>query len=496
MRIDIESKETLRQYFDKIAAHVQQKPLCFTKYIDLGVTVIRVLSYDNGFLAHMQRQLTYVLRDEADHYDETLVLFKEENPKAIAMSLDPKLDPKKNIRLRLELLVSGGDYPSVWFFDKNYSNVNSVLSFDGYWGIIEGFDRENRTYYYGVRDLEPEEFIKQGHCFVQALNNLIKTDTVNIAHGAIIGFNNNGLLMCARGQRGKSTLTVHAMMHGFEYVSDDYQILENRDGQILSYPIYSIITLSPTMYSELYDDLKGKFVSNNARKDKYVINIAGYHDQFRKAYPIRLCLFPEIVKDKEPSIKFCTSKEKGRAIVQLIQSTVSQMRDINNTQVIKKMFDMVKDLDFYKFNLCRNIAGNTEYLRSFLNGFDFNKRKGIPTDKVMVDITFDLANILDSESCTLYGMNKFATNVYENLLQGVSKEEIWQKLQPMESENKNLKEEFERLVEVVKQKGFIQDGVDMPENIEINFEFAKECKFRLSVLEYAERETIELIKTK
>lgn len=496
MQLDVQNKDELKTYFERLTEFVHQKQLCFIKYIDLGVKVIRVLSYDNDFLPHIQRQMTYVLRDNADHYDETLILFKEDDIKQVAIHIDEKFDPKKNMRLRLEIVLNHSTYPNVLIFDKDYSAITPVVYLDEVAGTIEAFDVENRTFYYGVSDLSPEEFIKQGHCFVQALNNLIKTDTVNIAHGAIIGFNNNGLLMCARGQRGKSTLTVHAMMHGFEYVSDDYQILENKNGQLLSYPIYSIITLSPTMYSELYDNLKGKFVSNNARKDKYVINIAGYHDQFRTAYPIRLCLFPEIVSDPEPSIKFCTSKEKGRAIVQLIQSTVMQMRDINNHAVIRKMFNMVKDLDFYKFNLCRNIAANTEHLRQFLNNFDFNTCKGIPTDKVMIDITFDLANILDSDTYTLYSMNKFATNIYENLLRGISKDEIWQKIEPMTAKNPKLKSEFDTFVRVINDHGFIQDGIDMPENIEINNEFAAECEFKLSVLEHAEYETIELIKTK
>jgi hypothetical protein len=248
------------------------------------------------------------------------------------------------------------------------------------------------------------------------------------------------------------------------------------------------------MYSELYDDLRGKFVSNNARKDKYVINIAPYHDQFRTAYPIRLCLFPEIVKDKDPSIKFCTPRERGRAIVQMIKSTVMQMRDWNNHNVIRTMFNMVKDLDFYKFNLCRNIDANTEYLRAFLKDFDFNTHHGIPTDKVMVDITFDLANILDSETCTLYAMNKFATNVYENLLRGVSPDEIWKKIEPMVAHNANLRSEFDKFIQVVTEHGFIQDGIDMPDNIEINPEFAHENQYKLSVLEYATDGTIQLIK--
>ena len=118
-------------------------------------------------------------------------------------------------------------------------------------------------------------------------------------------------------------------MKGFEYVSDDYLILHKKDNQLLSSPIYSIITLSPVMYNRLYDYLNGsQFVSNNARKDKYVFNISNFHDTFKQNYPIKLCIFPEIVSDKEPSIKPCTLEEKGRAIVQLIQSTLMQTQDL------------------------------------------------------------------------------------------------------------------------------------------------------------------------
>ncbi len=497
MRIDIQNKAELQEYLQQIKTLAEQSKLVCTKYIDLGTSIIRVLCYTSKIVSFMEKQLTYTLRDDADHYDSTFVVWDTGNTGDAIKAVSAGFSLQQKTRMRLESLMEKREYPShLLFMDNNFSTINPVIVINSIGGFVEAYDTANKTCYYGIEDFAPEEFIKLGHVFVQQINVLIQNSSVNLAHGAIIGFNNNGLLMCARGQRGKSTLTVHAMMHGFEYVSDDYQILENKNGQLLSYPIYSIITLSPTMYNELYDDLKGKFVSNNARKDKYVINIADYHDQFRKAYPIRLCLFPEIVSDPEPSIKFCTSKEKGRAIVQLIQSTVMQMRDLNNHAVIKKMFDMVKDMDFYKFNLCRNIAGNTEYLRQFLKDFDFNTRKGIPTDKIMVDITFDLANILDSETSTIYSMNKFATNVYENLLKGVDTEEIWHKLAPMTAENENLRKEFDTLIQVINNRGFIQDGIDVPENIDINPDFAAECGYKLSVWEYGDKETIDLINTK
>ena len=493
----IETPEQLRTYFDRLNAAVSSAhKLVSTKYLVLADQVVRVLCYDPEVLPLMEKQLTYVLRDSAEKYDGTIVVWKESSVKDVAAQLDDKWNPKINMRLRLDMIYYKQGFPSIWLFDPAWSKYNTVLSMDVAGGFIRGFDANAKTCYYGVPDFDPEEFIKEGHMFVQQINRLIQNETTNIAHGAIIGFNNNGVLMCARGQRGKSTLTVHAMMHGFEYVSDDYQILQNRNGEVYSWPIYSIITLSPKMYGELYDDLKGKFVSNNARKDKYVINIAGYHNQFRSNYPIRLCLFPEIVSDLEPSITFCTSEEKGRAIVQLIQSTVSQMQDLNNHKVIKKMFDMVKDMDFYKFNLCRDIDANTEYLRNFLKDFDFSHRKGIPTDKVMVDITFDLANILDSETSTIYSMNKFATNVYEKLLNGVKKEDIWLSLEPFTVKNESLKEEFELFVDVVQQKGFVQSTSFKVVDPKVNLEFAEECNFRFSLVEFATEKPIELINLK
>ena len=183
---------------------------------------------------------------------------------------------------------------------------------------IEAIDKDNNTYYYALENLDSEELIKEGHLFVQSLNEILKTPFSNLVHGACVGIDNIGALFCARGQRGKSTLAVLSLLKGFEYVSDDYLTLEKKNNKLFASPIYSIITLSPKMYNKLYCYLdECRFVSNNARKDKYVINISKYHNQFKKNYPIELCIFPEITNDDEPSIVLC---EKSRAIVQLIHS--------------------------------------------------------------------------------------------------------------------------------------------------------------------------------
>ena len=290
MQIKDLTKEEIRECFNNVQQYLEAKDIKWIKYLDLGCKVVRLISYSEEFLSHVEKQLTFVLRDKAPAYDATLILWKETDFENLPAKISEKFNPKKNMRLRIEMLYSK-QKSLKWcsVLDRDFSKIKPAIDIQIERGFFVGNDKEKDTYYYGVRNLDPEEFIKEGHLFVQFLNNILKTETSNLVHGAVIGLNGDGICFCARGQRGKSTLSVLSMMKGFEYVSDDYLILHKKDNQLLSSPIYSIITLSPVMYNRLYDYLKGsQFVSNNARKDKYVFNISNFHNTFKQNYPIKL----------------------------------------------------------------------------------------------------------------------------------------------------------------------------------------------------------------
>ena len=371
MRIDNPAKEKLAEYNHNLMRYVEKNnTLVSTLYLDLGVKVVRLLCYSELFIPHIEKQLAYTLKKSAKKYDSTIVLWNEKDIKQIYKYIIPELSPRTNLKRRIEMIQNKQECESLWIYDREFSINKPVLSTEFGHNIVNSYDSSTETYFYGVENLEPEEFIKEGHIFVQILNNILKTESSNLVHGACVGLNNKGILLCARGQRGKSTLAVLSMMKGFEYVSDDYLTLERVGKNLYARPIYSIITLSPRMYNELYDKLKdSRFVSNNARKDKYVINIANFHKQFKKKYPIKLCMFPEIVSDSEPSIKECTVREKGRAIVHLIHSTIWQMSDVFDIKTVKKIINMVKDFKYYKINLCNDINKNTECLKKFIKEY-------------------------------------------------------------------------------------------------------------------------------
>ena len=284
------TKDEINSVYAKFDDYLANKEVKWTKYADLGCKIVKIVSYSDEFLPLVQKQLTFILKDSAEDFDDTLFIWNEKDS---VNFVKPIFDSLKRYAMRLKLdkihkkayfgyLTDEQIYTSQ-MFDNDFSKVKPAIDFQVERGFIIAHNKQNHKYYYGVKDLSPEEFIKEGHIFVQFFNNILKTETSQLAHGAVIGYNGNGICFCARGQRGKSTLSVLSMMKGFEYVSDDYLILHQNEKQdLLSSPIYSIITLSPEMYNRLYDLMDGcRFVSNNARKDKYVFNIYKWTDKIK-----------------------------------------------------------------------------------------------------------------------------------------------------------------------------------------------------------------------
>lgn len=492
--MDIQIVQDLQfQILNSVKTRIEQNKLRAVKYLDLGVTVIRVLCYTNEIVPIMEKQFTYVLRDEMDQYDSTIVVWKEDEIGDFANEVYKHLTKQQRMQIKAEMLWCRRIYPFIRCVDDNGTPLVKV---DCWENVVEVFDKDRKIIYYGVANFEPEIFDKHGHCFKQVINKLVKSVTVNLTHGAVFGCDGQGFLLCGRGKRGKSTLTVQSMLQGFEYVSDDFQILAQTQDGLLAYPIYSIITLSHRMYNEMYDYFKGKFVCDNFSQDKYLFNISAYHEQFRSGYPIKFCLFPEIVADDNPSIVECTPEDKGRAIVHLLHSTLIQMQELGDTTTIRKLFDMVKDLSFYKFNLCDDIVANTNYLRKFLTENYVVSKDNRALPKILSDITFGLATFLDTGECRFYAMNKFATNVYQLLCSGVSAGAIELQLKQFEQFNSEIMNEFTVLQKLIGDKGLISEIFSVTDAESVNVELAQKSDYHLSVLEYVGDKSQELVRVK
>lgn len=328
-----------------------------------GLQTIRILSFYPGTEGIIGREFTWSRTDPTEDFAATIWLWHEAEYETFAnrvLGIDPDLNPEEP-----------------WLDIFHYNQRQEMLpmaSIDrkGIWGIHLSYGND---YFYGLDNLGPETWFKEGHLFAQAIFRILNRPSSLLVHGACIGRNGTGILMCARGNGGKSTLSVMAMLKGFEFVSDDYMILEKDQDGVFASPVYSFITLSPQMYDRMYDDLgKAHFLGISFWKGKYVLDISGYEDHLRRRYPVHVLLFPEIdLQATKPSITRCTTSERGKTIVQIAHSTISQMwikglqagqRDSN---FVLKTIKMLDGMDCYKIRLSPDLDANVECLGEFIN---------------------------------------------------------------------------------------------------------------------------------
>ena len=111
------TKSEINVFFRKISEYLQEKKVEWVKYADLGCKVVRIISYSKEFLPHLENQLTYVLRDNVDNYDDTLIIWSEENITA-AINYIPYFNPAKNLKLRINLLTSKNKECDIQVIDK------------------------------------------------------------------------------------------------------------------------------------------------------------------------------------------------------------------------------------------------------------------------------------------------------------------------------------------------------------------------------------------
>ena len=361
-----EQADKVYAYLDK-RAHMAGDP-AFVKYLDLGTHVVRLISHSSAFIPHIEWQLDWSLRDSAERYDATLVIWQETSLANVSIGLHAIFDATRYRQLRANKLMNPTfvceDFA---LFDQEIWRNHALVHVTPGGEQLFAWNPATNTHYYSVEKLGAEDIIKHGHLFVQTISKVLRSPTSNIAHGAVVGINETGVLLCGFGYRGKSTFSVNALLNGLDYVSDDYLVLGKQDGTLRAWPIYSIITLSPAVYLTMHPRLRqAEFVSNNARKDKYVFNISAYHDRFRAGYPVKMCMGLNFTKAPEPSI---VSGGKEQAIQDLVMSTLRQMAESEDVMQLGKMYSFVEALPFFTLNLSKNIDKNTRCLKDFLAAY-------------------------------------------------------------------------------------------------------------------------------
>ena len=113
-------------------------------------------------------------------------------------------------------------------------------------------------------------------------------------------------------------------------------------------------------------------------------------------------------------------------------------------------------------------------------------------EKMFADITDGIAIIINSETGIYYGMNTFATNVYENIVAGVSIENIKAEIEKLSDLPADFEDNFKMFIDAMVEKEILVEAEDNNAQANIYENLAKEDNYVLELKEYNDAQELLL----
>ena len=241
-------------------------------------------------------------------------------------------------------------------------NVFKVLNSNGYVEIIgdtlRAEDSQNKKYYLLSNPNMYPKWPIANHPFAKAIFLWAQQHSLLMLHSAAVGINGHGVLLVGHGGTGKSTLTCTCLTDGFDFVSDDYCLL-NATNSYTVYPIYKNVSLNPDSLGKLPMFKPLEILPMQGEKSAFEIS----ESIIKASLPIDAIVLLQITNNTEPEIKLDLSK---KALGQLIYSTTKQLGCFQEIEFVRKLAQRLLGMPIYRFYLTKNLQKNCQYLKKWI----------------------------------------------------------------------------------------------------------------------------------
>lgn len=230
------------------------------------------------------------------------------------------------------------------------------------WGkLFIAYNKHSGAYYVCLPDDEKEYLMKFGHAAIKVINLWAKHNGLVVVHGAGVGIDNKGVLLCGEGGAGKSTLALSCLAYNMQFISEDYLLLMRVDNELFAYPIYSVACLNPDMRKRLTALNAPTLQVMHERGEREMLDLSAYEKSFCDGMKIYAAVTPKL--STSPAIHFNPS---GKAPAKMILSTIRQLDDRKNATHIKALSDCLSPLPCYELMLGEDLGENARFLMNFI----------------------------------------------------------------------------------------------------------------------------------
>lgn len=198
-------------------------------------------------------------------------------------------------------------------------------------------------------------------------------------HSGAVGLDGEGVLISSVGGRGKSTTVLGCLQDGFDYVSDDYLVLDPETSA--AYPLYGYGVLNGDSLN-LLPELKPMAAGGvPGRPDRWIVDLSAYRGQFRRGMKIRAIVYPRVPSGAEAGRNAMIRRDPLRTgRTQLLVSSACQngLGVMENQAALHALFGAVSGLPSYELLLSPDRKSNCRALRELINTLSESGQKGEP----------------------------------------------------------------------------------------------------------------------
>lgn len=225
--------------------------------------------------------------------------------------------------------------------------------------VLTGYDKNTKKAYYYIPRLDMLPYYEKAAPMRMIFHHFCEENFMTLVHGASVSINGKGILLIGSGGSGKTTTAISAVLNGFEYLGDDYVILNPKDRSIFS--IYSsskirwesgkIVTGLENLAINSKDEDKGYFFMEDQGK------------KIRKRSTLGAVVIPRIGQGETTYSRIPAAK----ALLILSASTIFQMPGSGN-RTLKDISKILKDVPVFEMVLGRDTEKTNNKLEEIIKG--------------------------------------------------------------------------------------------------------------------------------
>lgn len=309
-----------------------------------GGIPIRILVVGDTFALHLRTAL-HIVAPSADPAFTVRVF----DSASTGVVLAPPAWPLEAYLARDEVAGSGTDAIDVSCdIERRVFSLYDQDAAEGWWWAAD------------ARELAPWD---PGAPLRNVLHWALRRHGLQLAHGAVVGLDGQGLLLTARGGSGKSTTSLSLVAQGWQYVADDYSLLATEPPPC-AHALYGIGKADVASLARLPDLADVVVNPERAADEKAIVDVAhAYPDQVVDRLMLHAVVIPHVDPlSATPELVPIRAVEAGRA---LAPSTTLQLPGCD-AGTLTALATATHGLPTYSLRLSPDIAAVPELLAELL----------------------------------------------------------------------------------------------------------------------------------